>query len=104
MRLLVVPDPDTGHAVPQLKEFPPDRIPKYAILSHVWARDSEEEVLFADMLQQDGDQRRIVQRKYGYRKVWYSCAQAIKDGLKYVWVRFLFMWSTATFPPLYLLM
>ena len=61
----------------QLEEFFADRIPRYAILSHTW---EEDEVLFTDM------ERRSVEGKAGYKKIRYSCDQAKKHGLGYIWV------------------
>jgi hypothetical protein len=61
----------------QLKEFPENELPPYAILSHTWER---EEVSFQDM------QGSNAARKEGYAKIKYACDQAIKDDLGYVWV------------------
>ena len=49
----------------------------YAILSHTWGDD---EVSF-DEIQTEG-----ATRKRGYTKIHYTCCQALKDGLTYVWV------------------
>ncbi|PIG81052.1 hypothetical protein AARAC_011435 [Aspergillus arachidicola] len=61
----------------ELVEFPPDRIPPYAILSHTWG---EEEVLFTDMQHHRG------QTKYSWPKVQGACAQARADGFDYIWI------------------
>lgn len=62
----------------ELEDFSTDKdIPDYAILSHTW---DVEEVLFADM------GKNIATGKAGYRKLWYSCQQAMKDRLNYVWI------------------
>ncbi|KAB8202362.1 heterokaryon incompatibility protein-domain-containing protein [Aspergillus parasiticus] len=61
----------------ELVEFPPDRIPPYAILSHTWG---EEEVLFTDMQHHRG------QTKSSWPKVQGACAQARADGFDYVWI------------------
>jgi hypothetical protein len=88
MRLLKALDPDgdeSGTVLPQLIDFPPDRIPNYAILSHRWGAP-EDEVLFADIIIRDPEHRANTRNKIGYRKVDYSCRQALKDGFEYVWV------------------
>lgn len=56
-------------------------IPDYAILSHTWAVDNAEEVVFSDM--RDLKEARA---KRGWRKIEYSCDQALKDGLEWVWI------------------
>jgi hypothetical protein len=88
MRLLKALDPDddeSGSVLPQLIDFPPDRIPKYAILSHRWGAP-EDEVLFADITNRNPEHRANTRNKIGYRKVDYSCRQALDDGFEYVWV------------------
>lgn len=55
-------------------------LPEYAILSHTWEEEEEEEVLFADM------EKGTAAGKAGYRKLLYSSQQAIADGLDYVWI------------------
>jgi Heterokaryon incompatibility protein (HET) len=61
----------------ELKEFPENEIPKYAILSHTWG---EHEISFYDMKQGSAD------AKAGYTKIEFSRAQAVADGLDYFWV------------------
>ncbi|KAE8131107.1 heterokaryon incompatibility protein-domain-containing protein [Aspergillus pseudotamarii] len=61
----------------ELVEFPPDRIPDYAILSHTW---EEEEVLFTDMQHHTG------RTKSAWSKVQGACAQARADGFGYIWI------------------
>jgi hypothetical protein len=61
----------------KLEEFPDDRIPKYAILSHRWQDD---EVSFQDM------QSDSATRKAGYAKLQMCCRQAAKDQFNYIWV------------------
>ena len=56
-------------------------IPSYAILSHTWATDEEDEVTFNDM--KDDRSRKI---KRGYTKIQLCGKQAQKDGLQYFWV------------------
>ena len=49
----------------------------YAILSHTWGN---EEVTFQDL------ERGNVNRGQGWRKIEYTCKQALQDGLHYAWV------------------
>jgi hypothetical protein len=53
------------------------KIPPYAILSHTWGTD---EVTFQDM-----EQPNVVE-KAGYLKIKYSCEEAVRRDLEYVWV------------------
>jgi hypothetical protein len=64
-------------ATVKLEEFPDDRIPKYAILSHRWQDD---EVSFQD-IQSDS-----ATEKAGYAKLRMYCGQAAKDQFNYIWV------------------
>ncbi|KAH0555717.1 hypothetical protein GP486_006338 [Trichoglossum hirsutum] len=62
-----------------IEEFFGDKsIPKYAILSHTWAK---EEVTF-----QEWTDRKKASKKSGYAKIEGLCRQASKDNIKYVWV------------------
>lgn len=61
-----------------LEEFLESSTPRYAILSHTW---ETAEVSFKCM--QDLDQ---AQQKAGFIKIRYTCQQARKDRLEYVWV------------------
>lgn len=64
----------------ELESFTDHRqTPKYAILSHTWM---EEEVLFQD-LQSSIPACRDMK---GFKKIEYTCQQALKDGLEYAWV------------------
>ncbi len=56
-----------------------DKIPEYAILSHVW---DIEEVTFQDMQNLDDK----VKKKRGFEKIVYACEQAKRDELKWAWV------------------
>jgi hypothetical protein len=74
MRLLCFQDSELS-----LVEFPDDKIPLYAILSHTWGPDGEE-VTFTDLV--DGTGR----EKPGYEKILSCGKQAAKDDLGYWWV------------------
>lgn len=61
----------------QLEEFPPDRIPPYAILSHTWGA---EEVLFEDL------QNDTAERKATWPKIKETCRLSLERGFEYVWI------------------
>jgi len=61
----------------KLEEFFSE-VPEYAILSHTWGTG---EVSFQDWANLDE-----ARRKDGYAKIEGGCRQAIKDGIKYLWV------------------
>jgi Heterokaryon incompatibility protein (HET) len=65
-----------------LKFILPDDIASYpyAILSHTWSTDFEEEVTFRDL---SGDTRRD---KAIYDKLHFCADQAMRDGLSYFWI------------------
>ena len=86
MRLLKVPEQFPENGLPELVDFPPDRIPPYAILSHRWGSPSDE-VLFADLNRRDSCQIATTLAKRGFIKVQYCYRQARQDGLDFVWVR-----------------
>lgn len=74
----------------QLAAFLPDKIPAtgYAILSHTWDTNANNEVLFSDF-ELSGGQRRPVppaRRKPSWAKVELTCAQALRDGYEWVWI------------------
>jgi hypothetical protein len=56
-----------------------ENIPRYAILSHTWGGGNEE-VTFHDFTQDVG------KSKTGYRKIRFCQEQAVRDGIRYVWV------------------
>jgi hypothetical protein len=60
-----------------IETFSPQDSPPYAILSHTW---STSEVSFQDILVGKAPDRR------GYQKIKSCCAQAARDGYKYLWV------------------
>jgi len=51
---------------------------KYAILSHTW--EESEEVTFEDMKNSMGN------NKAGFKKIQFCAEQAVRDGLRYIWV------------------
>ena len=61
----------------QLQDFPANKIPDYAILSHTWG---DYEVSFAD-LEKGG-----AEGKAGYRKIRRSCCQPVAQRLGYIWI------------------
>ncbi|KAF2093712.1 HET-domain-containing protein, partial [Rhizodiscina lignyota] len=73
MRLLDISEPNAL----VLREFSPNEIPSYAILSHTWG---DEEVLFQD------SGSATVKRKAGYKKIEGCANQARKDGYSFIWV------------------
>jgi hypothetical protein len=60
-----------------LEEFGGNKIPLYAILSHVWG---ENEVTFQDI------NSAVVEKKVGCDKVREACSMAAADGFRYVWI------------------
>jgi hypothetical protein len=62
----------------QLEEFFDRAIPEYAILSHTWGHD---EVSFAD-----APFSQATTAREAWKKIEFTCAQASRDGLSYVWV------------------
>ncbi|KAH7309757.1 heterokaryon incompatibility protein-domain-containing protein, partial [Stachybotrys elegans] len=62
----------------RLEIYDEANIPLYAILSHTWGDD---EVLFEDF-----ESSRPLQYKKGWPKVEWTCREALKQGLDYVWV------------------
>ncbi|KAL1846163.1 hypothetical protein Daus18300_014339 [Diaporthe australafricana] len=73
MRLLTC----DGSGKISLKEFPHNKSPPYAILSHTWG---EEEVTFQDVLKGGAE------NKLGYRKIRFCGEQAARDDWQYFWV------------------
>jgi len=69
----------------ELVEFAPDKIPRYAILSHVWG-ESKDEVQFADIAVAPERRSRDYEAKKEYRKIRLTCIQAMADQLDYVWI------------------
>jgi hypothetical protein len=65
-----------------LEMFSGTAIPPYAILSHTWASNNEEEVTFKDLTDTDS----TGSNKGGYQKLRFCGSQAKVDGLDYFWV------------------
>jgi hypothetical protein len=55
-------------------------IPVYAILSHLWSRNAEDEISFADV------QRDAYRTKAGFAKVLSALDRARRDGFHYLWI------------------
>ena len=75
MRLLTI-DPN-GELTLTKDGTPPA---SYAILSHTWGPDDDDEVTFDDLQNKTGT------NKTGYAKLWFCANQAEKDGLEYFWI------------------
>ncbi|KAB2100486.1 hypothetical protein AG0111_0g11281 [Alternaria gaisen] len=54
--------------------------PPYAILSHTWSENNEDEVSYDDLRNETG------REKSGYAKLKFCAEQATKDGLEHFWV------------------
>jgi hypothetical protein len=61
----------------KLEEFGGNKIPLYAILSHVWG---ENEITFQDI---EGAK---AEKMIGYEKVRRTCSISAADGFDYVWI------------------
>jgi hypothetical protein len=68
-----------------LKYFGESDLPRirYAILSHRWLENNDEETSFEDI---QNPKRDTVQKKLGFKKIQQCCKQAIKDGIDWIWV------------------
>lgn len=73
-----------GRSLSRTAELAEDRIPQYAILSHTWAIDNNEEVQFSDLSSTDAIKR--AKSKPGFRKLKFCMRQAERDGSDYFWV------------------
>ena len=70
----------------KLEEFFDSAIPKYAILSHRWG---SKEVTFQDLNvfgSGDWEPAAVARHGPGLLKIVYTCSQAVKDDLGYVWI------------------
>lgn len=63
-----------------LKYFKESELPAYAILSHTWYPDPEQEVSFQDMKNGTGS------TKPGYKKIQQCCKKAKARGIRYCWI------------------
>lgn len=70
---------DDGHGNLHLTEYHDNQIPRYAILSHTWMKDSEE-VTFKDLAEDTARSRA------GYEKIEFCRKQAARDNIEYFWV------------------
>uniref|UniRef100_L2FG01 Het domain protein n=1 Tax=Colletotrichum fructicola (strain Nara gc5) TaxID=1213859 RepID=L2FG01_COLFN len=77
MRLIKASSINTEGSLIELVEFTPDKIPRYAILSHTWGSD---EVVYADI------RNHTAARKESFEKIRYSCYQTIADRFEYIWI------------------
>ncbi|KAI0404677.1 hypothetical protein F4802DRAFT_216653 [Xylaria palmicola] len=68
-----------GYKRSEVHEFIGEEIPEYAILSHTWGK---QEVTLQDMQHLDEQ----VKRKDGFKKIMYSCDQAERDEISWVWI------------------
>jgi hypothetical protein len=65
----------------ELVQFLPNQIPPYAILSHTWSSNPDDEVLFADIGKEEAKRKPAYQRKVAP-----ACKKALKRGFDYVWI------------------
>jgi Heterokaryon incompatibility protein (HET) len=62
------------------EDLPDNERLKYAILSHTWHQDNNQEVTSEDLMKGTN------QNKSGYKKISFCAKQAIQDGIQYIWV------------------
>jgi hypothetical protein len=70
----------------KLQTFQSSSIPRYAILSHTWGSS---EITFKELRNLNMSLRHArvhTKSKAGYNKITKTCAQALADGINYVWV------------------
>jgi hypothetical protein len=77
MRLLKISDDGRF----SLERFAKDSIPPYAILSHRWSTDEDDEITFKEITEGISDKT-----KPGFKKLEFCGAQAKADDLHYFWV------------------
>lgn len=65
----------------ELVQFLPNQIPPYAILSHTWSANPDEEVLFSDIGKGEAKQKPAYQQKVAP-----ACKKALGHGFDYVWI------------------
>jgi hypothetical protein len=61
-------------------EFAHEHVPRYAILSHTWHKEFEQEVTFEDM--RTGANK----SKAGWKKIKFCADRALEDGLQHFWI------------------
>ncbi|KAJ9493296.1 hypothetical protein H2202_011245 [Exophiala xenobiotica] len=62
------------------QEFSREDVPAYAILSHTWSRDNNEEISFHDVEANTG------KGKAGWKKIEFCADKASADGPRYFWI------------------
>jgi hypothetical protein len=62
------------------REFTDKDVPAYAVLSHTWLENSNEEVSFQDIEAGTG------KSKIGWKKICFCADKAAADGLQYFWI------------------
>lgn len=72
---------DDGHTLGFTKNLPEDKVPPYAVLSHTWLPDDEEEVTYEDVI--DGN---FSAKPESWTKIKFCGDRAVHDGLKHFWV------------------
>jgi hypothetical protein len=77
MRLLKV-NPTGGFSLTD--DLPDNERLKYAILSHTWHKDNDQEVTSEDL------SKGTAKNKTGYKKISFCVKQAIQDSIQYIWV------------------
>jgi hypothetical protein len=66
----------------KVEQFSRDNVPSYAILSHTWG---DQEVTFKDLAKSRSLTSKV-KRMQGWKKIKYTCKQAIEDNLEYAWI------------------
>src|ERR1700722_18776841 len=77
MRLLKV-DPTGGFSLTD--DLPDNERLKYAILSHTWHIDNDQEVTSEDL------SKGTAKIKSGYKKISFCAKQAIQDSIQHIWI------------------
>ena len=80
MRLLSTDISDEQEWPLQFENIYGEDLPEYAILSHTWSKDPEDEVLFADI------NNRTYLTKPGYAKILATLHEARLDDIPYAWI------------------
>ena len=80
MRLLRTANSALGKDVLEFEVFNGQYLPPYAILSHTWAENADDHVLFSDVV------FGTYKTKRGFDKIQTTCIQDRLDGYEYCWV------------------